>query len=647
MEADVARWGFLRRGSLEDVPLVESTLEGKRPSSREALREKLDKTELFARMSDFRRAVAERLFGGNALYEDVCRFWAMAKAYREIVAKARDFGGLFARLLPAPNRDTFVDILRSARALDELEDALAQLDHQRLYVASLAQLVEEIRSARETIARYRWLTAHRRLAESAAATEDLRRALASRRLDADRDRAAVEAARGAVAEAGAALAAARAADTQGLAARLQQAQAQLARVRGDMAGAGHAQREQESRMSDADVALGRATQARGNAWRELVVRARAAVETIRSLENPLPRVDAELSREDARIQDEVASGPLSPIDPAAIVEAEQTEQDADAALRERERTLTTCEMRANLLRGELQALEARGEESPEITGFAAARAALSSAGLRARPLFEMLEPKASAPKSGLAAVEALAGDPALGAFVVEEAERDRARAIVLQHAGARLVWRSADDVDLPEWIRDLFSSRTDGEALRALATELAQPRALEPLAGPDALGTVEHRGVVQRVHADEPRLLGAEARRRAHEARLRAARHELDGLERELKARSLAVAEARACCEAATRLQDALRALRGQRLVEAHHALVSARAESDRARQLLVDARTRATQAEGHVTDAERLLEVLSARARDAGLEEIRTPDRGAHRRRRGCSRTGARRCRA
>jgi hypothetical protein len=101
MEARVSRWGFVTRQALDDLPLVRD-LEGRRfPTPREALRDALPSGDVFYRMGDYRSAVASRLFGGPALYEEVCRFWSMGKAYREIVAGSKDFAGLFR---PGPTR---------------------------------------------------------------------------------------------------------------------------------------------------------------------------------------------------------------------------------------------------------------------------------------------------------------------------------------------------------------------------------------------------------------------------------------------------------------------------------------------------------------------------------------------------------------
>ncbi len=622
MDADVTRWGFLVRGRLEDVPLVETTLDGSRAISRDVLRARLDKLDFFARMSDFRRALADRLFGGAALYEDVCRFWSMAKAYREIVAKARDFAGRFSRLLPAPNRETFADILRSARALDELEDTLAQLDEQRKYIAGLAELAESIREWRETIARYRWLLAFRRAEEAKAGIDVTRAQLAERRREADEATAALEVASARVKAAETARQLAQAADAEGLGLHLRTAEAQLDRERADVARCQSEVAACDARVRDGMEIVGQREAARATLWRVLVADARTKTERVRDLGAPFAAVTVALSREEAHAV--VHAEALPPIADDALRETEQAAREADAALRQRERELDACETRQAALRESLSALEARGEEIPSVTGFAAARDALAKAGIRARALYEALEPNATAPPRALAAIEALLGDAALGAFVVESDEmRERARAFVSPHAGARLVVRVAGGVELPAWVREIFSARTDATALAALATALSQPSSLGEVVAADALGDLEHRGVAQRSHEDAPRLIGADARRRAHEARLRALRADLEAVEKVLEAAAATVTVAQRRADELAELRGAIAALRGETLLRAHHDFRAAFVEHARAVERRAEQQPRFDEATSRAREAERLLEALQARARDAGLEEI------------------------
>jgi len=622
MDADVTRWGFLVRGRLEEVPVVETTSDGTRAVPREVLRARLDKLDFFARMSDFRRALAERLFGGPAPYEDVCRFWSMAKAYREIVARARDFAGLFSRLLPAPNRDTFADILRSARALDELEDTLAQLDEQRKYVAGLAELAESIRAARETIARYRWLLTFRRVEDAKGALDATRGKLAQRRRDADEAAAALELTRAGVQAAEAARHSAQAADAEGLGLRLRTAEAQLERERADVRQCESDVAACDARVDDAARTLAQREAVRTALWAGLIADAKTRADRARDLTSPFAAVGAALSREEAHVVSDEEI--LPPIPDDALQEVDQAVRAADTALRQREREHVACEARAVALRGSLSTLQAQDEETPRVAGFAAARAALAQAGIAARPIYEALEPKAGALPRALAALEALLGDAALAAFIVEPGDvGDRARAVVLPHRDARVVVRVADEAALPSWVRELFAARTDATALAALATALSQPTSLGDVPPVDALGDLEHRGVAHRSHADAPRLIGLEARRRAHEARLSELRAEVRGAETSLEAAAATVHVARRRLDDVTDLRAALAALRGEPLLRAHHDLRAATAESARAIERREAEQPRLDQAASRARDAEHLLDVLRARARDAGLDEI------------------------
>ncbi|HVV82935.1 MAG TPA: ATP-binding protein, partial [Kofleriaceae bacterium] len=192
MEARVAKWGFLVNRPLAEVPLLD---DARCPLDREALRGRLGANHVHATLTAYRKELARRLFGSEAQYDEAVRFWAMAKAYREIVAGARDFGALFERLLPAPDGGVFSEILRTLRAIDDLELALRDLDGQRRYVAGIAERVRDVAVAREAAARYRWLACHREreeaLAEAARAEEDLtaaHRDAEGQRLEAERSR---------------------------------------------------------------------------------------------------------------------------------------------------------------------------------------------------------------------------------------------------------------------------------------------------------------------------------------------------------------------------------------------------------------------------------------------------------------------------
>ena len=79
-------------------------------------------------------------------------------------------------------------------------------------------------------------------------------------------------------------------------------------------------------------------------------------------------------------------------------------------------------------------------------------AASAAAGVDARPLYELLEPRPTAPPAGLAAVERLLGAELLEALVVAPADAARARAtLVAARAPARVVVATSASARLPAW----------------------------------------------------------------------------------------------------------------------------------------------------------------------------------------------------
>jgi len=176
LDARVARWGAVVARPLAEVPLLNGD---DRPLDRDALRQALGPAAVTT-LAGYRREVATRLFGSEAAYAEATRCWAMAKAYREIVAGARDFAGLFARLLPRPDGAVFDEILQALAAIDDLELALRDLDDQAAYATGLAELVRGVAVAREAAARYRWLACHRAVDEATQARDQARRDEAAR-----------------------------------------------------------------------------------------------------------------------------------------------------------------------------------------------------------------------------------------------------------------------------------------------------------------------------------------------------------------------------------------------------------------------------------------------------------------------------------
>jgi hypothetical protein len=112
---------------------------------------------------------------------------------------------------------------------------------------------------------------------------------------------------------------------------------------------------------------------------------------------------------------------------------------SDAAFQSRSE-LESAHRETEARRSELDAIRARGENLPDVPGFAEARAEIRAKMLAARPLYELLEPASGCDGRHLALLERLAGDEFLATWVVRPDEADQVR---------RIAWKSADGGGTP------------------------------------------------------------------------------------------------------------------------------------------------------------------------------------------------------
>jgi DNA repair exonuclease SbcCD ATPase subunit len=624
MEARVSRWGFVTRRPLADVPLVTDDAGRQFPARRDALRAALGASDVFFRLTDYRAALAARLFGSPAVYDDVCRFWSMGKAYREIVAGSRDFGGLFRRLLPGPDPEVFGDIVRSLRAIGELEVTLREIEQQREYVGGLLALRDEVAALREARARYAWLALFRK--RDAAAQELTATQRLAERLGEDIERLTSElaAARARADQADAAVREAEAEDVEGVAAALRSAEGRVAELRGEAAGRRRDARDAERRRANAQRARADATAALSDRADRARAELDATTERATRLPGELPRVRALAAAMAAAPTDVDAwTQPWS----SARAEATRAADDGRARVREAHAVAERAGAAADAAACELAALREHAEERPRVAGFDAAIAALDRAGIAARPAYAVAEPRADASAERLAWSESLAGDTALAALVVAEPDRAQARALVSATApGVRVVVQTSDQIALPAWAEALFEPPADAQAHAALAwlaAAVSQPSPFGAVEVADDRGVLEHRGAAFRPARATPRLLGRAARELAHRARVAAAEAELAAAERELaRAREVAGAadEASARADALVAAVEATRARELAELAERAKQLAQSAAFTD---ELHAAAAERYSDIERRVGDAELRVAALRARADAIDLTEL------------------------
>ena len=619
MEARVGKWGFIVGQPLAEVALVDGA---RCPLDREALRRQLGAGHVHATLAGYRKEVARRLFGSEAQYDEAVRFWAMAKAYREIVAGARDFGALFERLLPAPDDGVFEEILKTLRAVDDLELALRDLDGQRGYVGGIAERVRDVALAREAAARYRWLACHRERDEVVAEAALADDAATAARHVAERQRLEAEAARLRSEAAAEVLRRATAEDSAGVLTMVRDAEARRRALAVDAERARAT--ADECRRADEGAA-----EVAGAARRELTDQARRAAGAMRAAIAEVAELPGEV-RAAARLADELGQLATAGVDaPAGLPDSGAATSEAQAVRTTRDRALVDArvhEREASALHAvraaAMRELEASGDAVPMPEGWLAARRALTAAGIAARPLYELLEPAPDAEPATLAAIESLAGDAVLTALVVAPADRRQARALVAAAApGVRVVVETSA-LELPAWCAaTLVRSATDANGQAVLAAALAQPAAQGEVMAP-AGGDVTLRGLGHRVEQAGPRWLGAEARRRAHEQRLALARAALADGERELIAATRGVELARTAADRAAALARCIAAADAS-LVGAWHTADHARHRARLAASARDEADRQATSHAARLGEVDGQLEALRARMAGVDFEEL------------------------
>ena len=622
LEARVVRWGFLHRGPLEELPLLFEAPDGSRcPTPRERFREALGKVETFGHMTDYRSAVAERVFGSTALYEEVCRFWAMAKAYREIVAGARDFAALFSRLLPAPDVEIFAEILQSLREIDDLASRLGELDRQRDYVAGLSACIERIASHREEAARYRWLVTFREIQEREADAEGRRQQVKQLAQELTRAEAQTEGAKARRGRATEALRMTENEDAGQLASNLhrvesdlQQRAAEIRATRAELDGCRHQEQEAQASLDHAVGELAAALESACTDLTDTLRHARRALPATNSLLEDQRAAAGALGSEALDLAEPDAAAGREVEEAMGRVETEFRAAQDQAALRRRE--LADRERQLDALR-----------PGPGLEGFEVAQEALRAAGLTAQPIFEPLEPSRGAAESDLAALEALVGVETLTAFVVPVDELERAKAVLLRQApGVRVVCRTTDEATLPSWASALLlppEGSTAIAARQAVAAALCQPGALGEVQPPDATGTIELRGLGFRQPGDAPVLIGAEHRKRAQARRAQQMQSEIARVQQVCAAADQQVDAVRVEQDRLRAVTRATQSLRGPAVLHAHTEARIGQAHCAHAGQRTREAAERLDAAERVLADTQSALDALRARADEVGLAEL------------------------
>ncbi len=573
MDVAFERWGGIASVPVADLPLAVEEGGHLRAATQTEFKRGitvLTGGKYYGHINDYADAVGARLFGGEAKYADVCKLLRTAKAYREIAARAANYDDLFRKLLEEPSRDTFEPLLKGLRELEESKGRLEQIDERAAYLNELRRESERLEKLRFHADLVGWAEADakRTVAEREGAT------IAESEQAAQKELASLEgewaALKDDVARARERLSDLRAKDKTGLVGQEKAAAQRLSEAERKLSDAERVLAEDRRSAQEAEKAAKSACEHRASAFRKQADDLMSAGKTANFSAGGI--ADA-LYGADARDLTELFAEARA----RATVEINVRSDAAFHARAEAEVAQRETEER----RKELDAIRARGENLPDVPGFAEAREELRAKMLGARPLYELLEPASGCDARHLAFLERLVGDDFLATWVVRPDEADQVRRIAWNSAACAArppyqvnpkhqayqtvaVRGESDDVsvnDLAPWLGTFVSfEESDVEAVRLLARHLAAK--VGPKDG-DFLSqkTWLFRGREGLLAAAKPRLIGAKARA-AEQARLeKAAEARLAEAERQEKAAS----KKSATCEQAlaalqtfmTRLEDA------------------------------------------------------------------------------------------
>lgn len=477
MDVAYERWGAFAPCTVDELPLVVEAEGRMRPATQGEFKERVGALlggRYFSHVSDYARAVGERLFGGEAKYLDVCKLLRTGKAYREIATKAANYNELFRQLLEEPSRDTFEPLLKGLRELDSTKGTFDQIEERVKYLSGLKRERDKrsgLRLERDALA---WHEADVRLREGEERRKNLETEEAEGRREAQALVAQANEKREAISRERSRLEELKAKDSSGLTRREKEAVEREAAA--------------SRRAGDAERALGESECALKAAQKELDCMSAARRDELGKAAGNIARFAKSCALSAGSLVDALYVGAaepqFAPVKTAADQIREQRSKDAHAAFD----TANAAEAHAAQIQAELDALRNRGDVLPDVTGFAALRDATKSGLFRRVPqcVYELLEPASGCDAKSLAYLERLAGDEFLATWLVEPDDADAMRRLAFlssQPYASIAVRGSFDDVSvdsLAPWLGKYVSfDQSDLDAVKLLALHLASKSAPE------------------------------------------------------------------------------------------------------------------------------------------------------------------------
>lgn len=524
-EAQLQTWGFILSGPMSDVTLIKpsgSSSAGGRPATKEELRESLGTDKVFFQLSRYKKILALKFTRSELSFDRLTWFWKVAKAYKQLAHQTRDYSQLLRHLLPDPQGDVFHQVATGLSALAGIETRLESLRKQRDYLKRLSDWMDEVATHAEAVARYEYLLAFR---EHAAVVNDLETSVAQktskgeelRKAESEFSRRQAE-----VASCDVQLKDLSNRDKEGLIGRRVSLEAQLENVE-------RTARTLSRQASNSGLAIARESKSLLEAQRRLAAALGAAAREVEML--PLtdrPFVAAFAKR---LLEASTAELPQDVFESLDVASASQEGARHSAellavrnALQPELYSVSETERQA---RAEFDALERLADPLPALPRYAECVDMLGRRGLRFKSLYQLIEKSSLAEDALFRDLEAALGERVLGALVPEpEHAAEITQLVVRDFPGIPVVRTDLPQPPGSHWIEKIVDWQQVPNEARAYLVRLCG-EGVFPGLRLDGSGRVEQTGSALRVIPRPEPLLGASARKHAHQRRREAAKRAL------------------------------------------------------------------------------------------------------------------------
>ena len=518
MEEAVERWGVIKECTVEDLPFLQREHGKTRPSTKAELKAALGGSGYYGQIGAYADDLATRFFSDRETFEDVCKFLATGKAYREIAAHTNDYHQLFRQLLQEPPHEVFEEVIANLKSLEESRQDLDKLRSKHRFVEELSALSGLVLGARIDHTASLWQERHLAAREFQNAYDQNATLLAAeehRLADLQEEQKRLE---NLVEATALRLSELRQQDAQGLVSKEREARLNL-----DNAKRLHEQSKRkliECQLCH-DEAVETVSRVRDALRKQVQIFARSLQKFGRAMPFSTSQLAAALddAPKSETPETDLAALPLTDVRTAA----DDTAQSLDRQLQAAEDRLDALVKRLAALTAEIDEKKNRGETVPLVKNFTQAQRALQQRMLRAQPLYAGLEPAPGATARELAALEQLIGDAALATWITDEANAADVRSLLFRDFPEQSLAVVTDDTEpIPaEWMKRYFDlKKSDPNAILVLQHLLAAKH------GPNVekfldLPILHFRLREQTLTEAPPRLIGDEMRRRELERELR------------------------------------------------------------------------------------------------------------------------------